>query len=79
MYHYHNTNKGIPDSIKVRIPFLGLNLVELFLFPWVINKAMAALIGVNITLPTFTYWQMFFILWGIRYVCSLLGKIFHKS
>ena len=50
----------------------------LFLRPWVFNKAILALIAVGITLPTFTYWQMFFMSWALIIIAKIIGNIFHK-
>lgn len=50
----------------------------LFLRPWIFNKAILALISVGVTLPIFTYWQMFFILWALVNIVNIIGRIFHK-
>lgn len=71
----NETEKTTKSTITV--PFVT-NIILLFLNPFIFNKAIAAFVAVGYNLPIFTYWQMFFIAWGVSRICRIIGNIFHK-
>lgn len=71
-----NEKKGKTVAIQAGESFAPVAM--LFLRPWIFNKAILALIAVGVTLPIFTYWQMFFILWALISIVNMVRRIFHK-